>query len=191
MKKYHLVFISALLFICTDDGYSRDTNRTLDIIKQNYVWWDGMAKFYGEVISSTCSIMTEDAYQSLSFGEHSIHELMSNKAGIERGIGFRLQNCDWISSENRTFSGRRIHMIFDGVSDGEPDHFHLAGNVQGISLQILDSQGYSAKVGKSMPVQVVNKNTKEMRYTLRIIRNGMPLTPGSYHAVLRLRMVYE
>lgn len=78
-------------------------------------------------------------------------------------------------------------MTFDGLQGETPDKFSVAGQAEGINLQILDNQGYPARVSKVMPPLLLNGNEEGLDYTLRVVRNGQPLKAGIImpHYVLR------
>lgn len=155
------------------------------------VWWHGRTSFHGQVIAPTCTLATEDAYQTIDMGGTSIRELQKAPIGPEKKFRLRLRNCELAGRGKRLYTSSRIRVTFDGEQGGTPDTFLLAGQAKGIDLQIRDMQGDIAKIGKPMPPLLLSGNEEELNYTLRVIRNSQPLKAGNYYAVLRFKVDYE
>ncbi|WP_414667063.1 fimbrial protein [Escherichia coli] len=158
---------------------------------EEHVWWDGRATFKGQVIAPACTLAMEDTWQAIDMGETPVRDLQSSFTGPEKKFRLRLRNCELAGTGKRVYTASRIRMTFDGLQGETPDKFSLTGQAEGISLQILDNQGYPARVGKVMPPLLLSGNEEGLDYTLRLVRNGQPLKAGGYYAALRFRMDYE
>nr|WP_324251493.1 fimbrial protein [Escherichia marmotae] len=158
---------------------------------EEHVWWDGRATFKGQVIAPACTLAMEDTWQAIDMGETPVRDLQNSFTGPEKKFRLRLRNCELAGTGKRVYTASRIRMTFDGLQGETPDKFSLTGQAEGINLQILDNQGYPARVGKVMPPLLLNGNEEGLDYTLRVVRNGQPLKAGDYYAALRFKVDYE
>ena len=158
---------------------------------EEHVWWHGRASFKGEVIAPACTLAMEDTYQAIDMGITPVRDLQDSFSGPEKRFRLRLRNCELAGTGKRVYTASRVRVTFDGVQGETPDKFLLTGQAEGINLQILDNQGYPARVGKVMPPLLLNGNEEGLDYTLRVVRNGQPLKAGNYYAALRFKVDYE
>ncbi|MCU6262551.1 fimbrial protein [Escherichia coli] len=157
---------------------------------EEHVWWHGRASFKGEVIAPACTLAMEDTYQAIDMGITPVRDLQDSFSGPEK-FRLRLRNCELAGTGKRVYTASRVRVTFDGVQGETPEKFLLTGQAEGINLQILDNQGYTARVGKVMPPLLLNGNEEGLDYTLRVVRNGQPLKAGNYYAALRFKVDYE
>ncbi len=158
---------------------------------EEHVWWHGRASFKGEVIAPACTLAMEDTYQAIDMGITPVRDLQDSFSGPEKKFRLRLRNCELAGTGKRVYTASRVRVTFDGLQGETPDRFSLTGQAEGINLQILDNQGYPARVGKVMPPLLLNGNEEGLDYTLRVVRNGQPLKAGNYYAALRFKVDYE
>ncbi|HGG2530451.1 TPA: fimbrial protein [Escherichia coli] len=158
---------------------------------EEHVWWHGRASFKGEVIAPACTLAMEDTYQAIDMGITPVRDLQDSFSGLEKRFRLRLRNCELAGTGKRVYTASRVRVTFDGLQGETPDKFSLTGQAEGINLQILDNQGYPARVGKVMPPLLLNGNEEGLDYTLRVVRNGQPLKAGDYYAALRFKVDYE
>lgn len=158
---------------------------------EEHVWWHGRASFKGEVIAPACTLAMEDTYQAIDMGITPVRDLQDSFSGPEKKFRLRLRNCELAGTGKRVYTASRVRVTFDGLQGETPDRFSLTGQAEGINLQILDNQGYPARVGKVMPPLLLNGNEEGLDYTLRVVRNGQPLKAGDYYAALRFKVDYE
>ncbi|HFI6255917.1 TPA: fimbrial protein [Escherichia coli] len=159
--------------------------------KEEQIWWDGQANFKGQVIESTCTLAMVDAYQEIDLGTTPIRDIQSSSVGPERKFRLRLRNCDLVETDSDFHTINHVRITFDGIPGETPDKFWLTGLAEGINLQIMDNNGYPARVGKTMPPLLLKGSEEELNYILRIVRNGSSLKAGDYYAVIRFKMDYE
>ena len=158
---------------------------------EEHVWWHGRASFKGEVIAPACTLAMEDTYQAIDMGITPVRDLQDSFSGPEKRFRLRLRNCELAGTGKRVYTASRVRVTFDGLQGETPNKFSLTGQAEGINLQILDNQGYPARVGKVMPPLLLNGNEEGLDYTLRVVRNGQPLKAGDYYAALRFKVDYE
>ncbi|EKR2566600.1 type 1 fimbrial protein, partial [Escherichia coli] len=149
---------------------------------EEHVWWHGRASFKGQVIAPACTLAMEDTWQAIDMGETPVRDLQDTFVGPEKKFRLRLRNCELAGTGKRVYTASRVRVTFDGLQGETPDKFSLTGQAEGISLQILDNQGYPARAGKVMPPLLLNGNEEGLDYTLRVVRNGQPLKAGDYYA---------
>ncbi|EHU9808137.1 type 1 fimbrial protein, partial [Escherichia coli] len=152
---------------------------------EEHVWWHGRANFKGQVIMPACTLAMEDTYQVIDMGETPVRDLQNSSVGVEKIFRLRLRNCELAGTGKRVYTASRVRVTFEGEHGETLDKFLLPGSAQGLSLQILDKQGYPAKSGKVMPPLLLNGNEEEFYYTLRLVRNEYPLKSGEYYSALR------
>ncbi|HHP7631975.1 TPA: fimbrial protein [Escherichia coli] len=155
------------------------------------VWWHGRTSFKGQVIAPACTLAMEDRYQGIDMGSIAVRDLQGMHVGSEKKLRLRLRDCELAGVGRRIYTASRIRITFDGVQSNNSEYFAVYGNAEGIHLQIIDEQGYIARVGKPMPPLLLTGNEEGLTYTLRLIRNGKPLKPGDYYTVLRFKVDYE
>ncbi|EJH1737630.1 type 1 fimbrial protein [Escherichia coli] len=158
---------------------------------EEHVWWHGRASFKGQVIAPACTLAMEDTWQAIDMGETPVRDLQDSFTGPEKKFHLRLRNCELAGTGKRVYTASRVRVTFDGLQGETPDKFLLTGQAEGINLQILDNQGYPARVGKVMPPLLLNGNEEGLDYTLRVVRNGQQLKVGDYYAALRFKVDYE
>ncbi|MBB6965521.1 type 1 fimbrial protein [Escherichia coli] len=158
---------------------------------EEHVWWHGRASFKGQVIAPACTLAMEDTWQAIDIGEIPVRDLQNSFSGPEKRFRLRLRNCELAGTGKRVYTASRVRVTFDGLQGETPDKFSLTGRAEGINLQILDNQGYPARVGKVMPPLLLNGNEDGLDYILRVVRNGQPLKAGDYYAALRFKVDYE
>ncbi|HCP1620948.1 TPA: type 1 fimbrial protein [Escherichia coli] len=158
---------------------------------EEHVWWHGRASFKGQVIAPACTLAMEDTWQAIDIGETPVRDLQNSFSGPEKRFRLRLRNCELAGTGKRVYTASRVRVTFDGLQGETPDKFSLTGRAEGINLQILDNQGYPARVGKVMPPLLLNGNEDGLDYTLRVVRNGQLLKAGDYYAALRFKVDYE
>ncbi|ELY3087352.1 type 1 fimbrial protein [Klebsiella aerogenes] len=158
---------------------------------EEHVWWHGRTSFKGQVIAPACTLAMEDRYQSIDMGETPVRELQNTSVGPEKIFRLHLRNCELSGTGKQVYTASRVRVTFDGVRGAAPDKFLLNGQAQGINLQILDRQGYPARVGEVMPPLLLHGDEDSLNYVLRIVRNGQPLKAGDYYAALRFKVDYE
>ncbi|WP_113650892.1 fimbrial protein [Escherichia albertii] len=158
---------------------------------EEHIWWHGRANFKGQIIAPACTLAMEDAWQEIDMGITPLRDLQNSPEGPEKKFRLRLRNCELAGTGKRVYTASRVRVTFDGPQGETSDKFSLTGQAEGIDLQILDNQGYSARVGKVMPPLLLNGNEEGLDYTLRVVRNGQPLKAGDYYAALRFKVDYE
>lgn len=158
---------------------------------ENTVWLDGSVDFTGRVYSASCSLEMSDQYQVLYMGVEQLKDFHYSDIGLEKKLKIELKNCDFPFGGDGVFSGYRVKVTFDGVQGNSPNQFYLNGQAKGVALQILNSDGDLAIVGKPLPSKFINSKRKELIYIARLVRNGGVLKPGNYQALIGFKLSYN
>lgn len=156
-----------------------------------HVRWGGQATFTGKVIAPSCSITMEDSWQSVDMGEHPISHLVQGIYGPQKGFRLQLRDCELARTRQGVFAVTHLRITFEGLRGETPERFSVTGRAKGADLQILDSTGFVARAGEVMPALQIYGNEQALYYTLRLVRNSLPLSAGENYAVLRFKVDYE
>ncbi|SFN76904.1 fimbrial protein [Xenorhabdus japonica] len=144
----------------------------------------------GSVVSTSCTIVLEDAWQSLNMGVISAKNLNQDSVGNQKNVVIKLTHCSLAKQSNAGYQ-LPVKISFEGQRDTEPHWFYLSGNAQGAVLTIHDSKGYLVREGEILPTTPIYGNGQQLKYKLSLISNGKPLLPGHYYAALRFKINYE
>ncbi|EHQ5367858.1 TPA: fimbrial protein [Escherichia coli] len=188
---FSVTFLWSVVALATSSTFPPPGMTLPEYWGEKYVWWHGRASFKGQVIAPACTLVMADTWQVIDMGNTPVRDLQNSFMGPEKKFRLRLQNCELAATGGRVYTAGRVRMTFDGLQGETPDKFSLTGQAKGISLQILDNQGYSARVGRAMPPLLLNGDKEGLVYTLRVVRNGEPLKAGDYYAALRFRVDYD
>lgn len=156
-----------------------------------HVRWGGQATFTGQVIAPACSLTMENSWQSVDMGETPIRDLVQGIDGPQKGFRLELRDCELAGTGQSVFAGTRLRITFEGQRGETPERFSVTGRAKGADLQILDSTGFVARAGEVMPALQIYGNEQALYYTLRLVRNALPLSAGEYYAVLLFKVNYE
>ncbi|MEM5506718.1 fimbrial protein [Shewanella frigidimarina] len=123
---------------------------TADLWGESDVWWHGRANFKGEVISPTCTIAMDSAYQSINLEGLPVRELQQVSFGPEKIFHIKLSHCELSDKRllGNIYSNTQFSLSFDGLEGATPNQFSMVGSAQGIELQIIDSNGKEVEVNK-------------------------------------------
>ncbi|HHT2664587.1 TPA: fimbrial protein [Citrobacter freundii] len=154
-------------------------------------WGYGRTSFKGMIIVPACTLEMKDTYQSVELGSTSIRDLHDLFSGQERMFHLHLRNCELVNMGKRIYTANRVRITFDGMQGETLNRFSVIDQINGINIQITDSQGYTARVGEVMPSQKITGGEEILNYTFRIFRNSKELKPGDYYVVLRFKIDYE
>ncbi|GEM74776.1 fimbrial protein [Vibrio sagamiensis] len=163
-----------------------------DFWGESDVWWHGRANFKGEVLSPTCTIAMESAYQVIDLGILPVRELQNVSFGPEKVFHIKLRNCELSNKSLRgdTYSNRQLRLSFDGLKGETPNQFAMVGLAQGIDLQIIDAKGEVAQVNETLRPVPLYGNEQNLQYSLRVAKNSQPLKAGNYYAAIKFKVNY-
>lgn len=150
---------------------------------------EGTVFIRGEVLYTPCAIDLDSRDQTIDMGETPVSEIAVKGYGPSKKFTVRLINCLLLPAPGQTqYESEYYQITFDPMAGS--DRFSVSGDATGIELAIHDSEGHYAEPGVAFPAREVTPGIMDLNYTLRLIRNGQPLTSGSYQTLIRFRMDY-
>jgi len=167
--------ILALLVMCaavfTPDRYALAGN-------------DGTINMDGSIVETTCNIeVIGDDFQRIALTEITVNQFISRGRIYDHKFYVRLQNC-------AARAGRQYYQIaFNGNAEGK--YFALDGDIQGVTLQIIDAQGNEAVPGVYLPIQSVQMDVTgvSVPFYLRFVGNG-ELHAGTFISTIFFNVDY-
>lgn len=157
---------------------------------------EGVTQLVGSVISTPCSIVMANRYQTVDFSSLTI-TMLSTLVGREqlaRPFVIELRDCGSIYSsiDSKTWTIR-----FDGQGVDNINAFTLQGPSKGLGISLLDNAKNVLVPGEAYPLfdSVLRQNksgeTFFLRYFLRLELTGKPLQAGSYQGLVRFSIDYQ
>lgn len=153
----------------------------------------GQATFSGEVLASACAIALEDRFQTVSFGDMSLRELMQGGDGHpEKEVIIRLENCSPPGVADRLRqSDPALRVRFDGTDGNGADVFRTQG-AGGVALALHDDRRERVVPGQYLPAVWHQSHDRQvLKYRMSLIPDGKALREGAFSAALRFRISYE
>lgn len=157
----------------------------------------GRAQIIGSVISSPCSIVMTDRYQTVDFSSLTMTALSTALERQQHNLPFEieLRDCGSIYS---SIDGKTWFIRFEGDSAENINAFTLQGPSQGLGVSVLDNTMNILVPGQTYPLMksVLHEDNKHgqtlfLRYFLRLELTGKPLQAGSYQGLIRFFIDYQ
>ncbi|MFP2239771.1 fimbrial protein [Pseudescherichia vulneris] len=106
----------------------------------------GTINMGGSIVETTCTIdVNGNDYQRIALNEITVNQFISRGQRYDHKFYVRLQNC-------ALQAGRQYYQIaFNGNAEGK--YFVLEGDLQGVTMQIIDAHGNEAVPGVFLPIQ--------------------------------------
>lgn len=156
---------------------------------------DGVVTLGGEVVDSACGLELASADQSIEMTPEPIGRLLRNALGAPHPFELRLVNCS-LTRPDPSRPGvnlpdwEHLRVTFDGPHDRGGLSFAAFGDSQGVALHIWDSAGEESVPGQPMALRPLAEGDMTLHYTLRLVGNGLPLSPGAHVAAVRFKLEY-
>lgn len=157
---------------------------------------EGVTQLVGSVISTPCSIVMSNRYQTVDFSTLTITKLATavEREQQTRPFDIELRDCGSVYSsiDSKTWTIR-----FDGQSADDIHAFVLQGPSQGLGVSVLDNTKNVLIPGETYPLfesvlrQGKSGQTLFLRYFLRLELTGKPLQAGSYQGLVRFFIDYQ
>lgn len=149
----------------------------------------GKVSVNGQILSSACSIHTDDMFQEIAFDFNSVENVVNNTGENKKNFVVRLVNCR-LDKKNES-EWKSISVTFDGATTENDDSlFSVAGNAGGIALRLISAGGEQAIPGVAMGDATINNNSADLHYQLQIVPDGSEFTEGSWTGSLRYMVSY-
>lgn len=156
----------------------------------------GTTELVGRVISTPCSIVMKNRYQTVDFSSLTLTMLSTQTQRNENVQPFEieLQDCgsSYSSLDSKTwlirFEGQRVENI---------NAFLLRGASQGVGVSILNKSmnmlipSHSYSVSDNELKKDKSGNSLLLNYYLRLELTGKPIQAGSYQGLIRFFIDYK
>lgn len=157
---------------------------------------EGVTQLVGSVISTPCSIVMPNRYQTVDFSSLTMTMLSTavERDQQTRPFEIELRDCGsvYTSIDSKTWTIR-----FDGQGASNINAFVLQGPSKGLGVSILDNTKNVLIPGEIYPLfdsvlrQGKSGQTLFLRYFLRLELTGKPLQAGSYQGLVRFFIDYQ
>lgn len=165
------------------------------LFAQTLAQGNGVVTLGGEVIDSACGLELASADQSIEMPPEPIGRLLRNTIGAPHPFQLRLVNCSLSRPDpNRPGTNlpdwQHLRVMFDGPSDRDGRSFAATGDSQGVAFHIWDAAGQESVPGEPMALVPIVEGDMTLHYTLRVVGNGLQMTPGAHRAAVRFKLEY-
>lgn len=157
---------------------------------------EGVTQLVGSVISTPCSIVMSNRYQTVDFSSLTLTMLSTavEREQQTRPFDIELRDCGSVYSsiDSKTWTIR-----FDGQGADNIPAFVLQGPSHGLGVSVLDNTKNVLIPGETYPLfdsvlrQGKSGQTLFLRYFLRLELTGKPLQAGSYQGLVRFFIDYQ
>nr|WP_274706613.1 fimbrial protein [Proteus mirabilis] len=157
---------------------------------------EGSTYLVGSVISTPCSIVMSNRYQTVDFSSLTLAMLSSKEKRKQQTLPFEIELRDcgsiYTSIDSKTWMIR-----FDGQSVSNINAFILQGTSKGLGVSVLDNNKNALIPGETYPLfDSVLRQDKSgqilyLRYFLRLELTGEPLRAGDYQGLVRFFIHYQ
>ncbi|MBP6122348.1 MULTISPECIES: fimbrial protein [Providencia] len=157
---------------------------------------EGVTQLVGSVISTPCSIVMSNRYQTVDFSSLTLTKLSTAMVREQeaRPFDIELRDCGsvYTSIDSKTWTIR-----FDGKRAENIDAFVLEGPSQGLGVSVLDNTKNTLIPGKAYPLfdsvlrQGKSGQTLFLRYFVQLELTGKPLQSGRYQGLVRFFIDYQ
>lgn len=163
---------------------------------ENGMRHEGNAQLVGSVISTPCSIVMKDRYQTVDFSSLTLTALSSKNFREQHSQPFdiELRDCGSLYS---LIDSKAWSIKFDGQSATNVNAFVLHGPSQGLGVSVLDDSKQVLTPGQNYPLydSVLRQDKLEqtlfLRYFLQLELTGEPIQAGSYQGLVRFFIDYQ
>ncbi|MBD8162655.1 type 1 fimbrial protein [Erwinia persicina] len=148
----------------------------------------GRVGMFGAIIETACAIDTLSRDQTIDMGLLPVSQIARNGQSVNHPFSIQLVNCILSKNDKNLPQWQHFQITFDGHRDDQA--FSIAGDAQGIALQIADSSGNIATPGKPLPLAELTTNNMLLNYSLRLVSNNRLLRAGEYYSTVKFKMDY-
>lgn len=156
----------------------------------------GTASLTGSVISSPCTIVMKNQYQSVNIAPLTLSLLSEsiNRDKYRQPFEIELQGC---SSRFSSVDSKTWIIRFDGIRAENIDSFELQGPSRGLGVSLHDNAMKPLTPGTNYPLHnnmlLMDKSGKSLflRYFLKPELTGLPVQAGSYQGLIRFSIDYK
>ncbi len=148
----------------------------------------GRVNMQGAIIDTACAIATESREQIIHMDNFPISDIARDGQGKAVPFSIELVNCVLERADKSLPNWKQFQITFDGQADG--NMFGVSGDISGLALKIIDSEGHVASPGVPLPARDITPGSYRLNYTMALISNRQPLRAGHYFSSVRFKMDY-
>lgn len=154
----------------------------------------GSVSLEGSIIDTPCAIGAGSRYQSIDLSTLPVSTIVNDGVGPSKPFTINLSNCSLpmqrsVSNINSSNDWTKFSITFDGnVTDMAL--FGADGDASGVGIQISDEAGNVATPGKAMPQYVLEPDSMNLNFNLRLMANQKTVRPGNFQSTIRFKMDY-
>ncbi|HDT2108502.1 TPA: type 1 fimbrial protein [Enterobacter roggenkampii] len=148
----------------------------------------GRVHVRGSIVETPCAIATESRFQNVDIGVTPDSMVARDGRSMPHLFYIRLVNCKLDRLKPGDPAWHYFQLTFNGKDDN--GFFALNSGVNGIALQLEDSQGNIAHPNQPLPVSEITPGNMKLGYSLRLVGNHHAMQVGSFHSDLQFMMNY-
>lgn len=150
--------------------------------------WRGEVTVSGRIITSACTIDTENVDQTITIATLPISYIINNGQSDWRAFNIKLGNCFLERFNPESDRWRYFSVTFYGKEDA--GLFGVDGDAKGFALQISDGQGNIITPGVPMIRNELEPGAMQFNYSLRLVGNNPVMKAGGYYSIVHFQMDY-
>lgn len=147
----------------------------------------GRVNMQGEILESACTIDVNSLDQTIDMGNIPASSIRNNNENNTKEFEIKLIDCRWGTETQNNLQS--IDISFTGLS--ENNYFLLDGEAQGIYLELISSTGNKILPGKTIAFEHDFSREALAKYRFKLLADGQPLKPGSFHAIVHFNISYK
>lgn len=149
---------------------------------------NGKVSMAGEILNSACDIELQNHFQTIKMANDTVSQIWRTGYGNTTTFSMLLTGCPVSAGSDGDQTQHYIRLTFDGPI--EKGLIKVLGDVQGVGLEILDSNGIPIQLGKATAPYIVDSNNMRLDYGLRLKTNQTDFKLGDYSSVIRYKIDY-
>ena len=201
----HLGWSTCLLFLSLCNGAGVASAHPVPLLRPDINWnvegANGQLYVFGSLTESPCHIAMESLYQSVDMGNIETANLKQvGKTGKSVPVHIELLDCietptalTDAKTGNVTWSTEQPGIKVRFVAPSVPFYPQLAkvSGVQGIGLQLSDSDGKIIPLGESVYPHLLSPGQDVLTYFITPVRIASILKAGAYQALISFELMYD
>lgn len=149
----------------------------------------GRVFLQGAIVDVPCAIAVSSRDQAVDLAVLPMGQIMRDGQGPNRPFSIQLVNCSLQQMRPGRSDWAQFQVTFAGdVADNAL--FGIAGQAQGVGIQITDAAGNVAQPGVPMPPGALASGNTRLDYNLRLVGAHRILRTGAYRTTVRFKMDY-
>lgn len=149
----------------------------------------GNVRMLGSIIDTPCAIDSESRYQSIDLPIVPVSTIINDGAGPSKPFRITLSDCSLFSPLRSGIRSSTFSITFTGKKTGNA-LFGVEGEGSGVGIEISDKAGNIAEPGKAMPDYLLEPDSMDLLFNMRLKANEKAIKPGDYVSTISFKMDY-